>query len=40
MIKEHASVGANETAESELKEFFEYIHRQEIDEISLPHFNV
>ena len=40
MIKEHASEGANETTESELKGFFEYISRREIDEISLPHFNV
>ena len=40
VIKEHASEGANETTESELKEFFEYISRREIDEISLPHFNV
>ena len=40
VIKEHASEGANETTESELKEFFEYISWREIDEISLPHFNV
>ena len=40
VIKEHASEGANETTESELKGFFEYISRREIDEISLPHFNV